>query len=388
VPQSEKGVLEQRGIVLFVDKDAKDDPFLKSINPRDTVKSKFVGLDLTANVELSDKETLSIIIDPTTGDKLTVKGNSTLTLDIDPTGNIQLSGRYEITEGSYDLSFYKLVKRKFSIIKGSTITWSGDPLLATMDITASHEVETTPLDLIISQVPITDQQQANMYKQRLPFLVHLNIRGDLLTPDISFELDMPIDSRNAMGGSIYAKIKDVNTRESDLNKQVFALLILRRFVSDNPFESEAGSSVAATARRSVSKLLTEQLNRLSENVKGIELSFDVKSYEDYTSGEAQGQTAVQLGVSKSLLDDRLIVKVSGNVDIEGNATNQNSFTDYIGDLALEYKLTEDGRFRITGFRNNNYDIISGELIETGAGLIYIKDYNTLRELFKANAKKK
>ena len=133
--------------------------------------------------------------------------------------------------------------------------------------------------------------------------------------------------------------------------------------------------------------MTEQLNRLSENIKGIELSFDVKSYEDYSSGEAQGQTEVQLGVSKSLLDDRLIVKVSGNVDIEGNATNQNSFTDYIGDLALEYKLTEDGRFRITGFRNNNYDIISGELIETGAGLIYIKDYNTLRELFKANAKR-
>ncbi|HEX6892856.1 MAG TPA: translocation/assembly module TamB domain-containing protein, partial [Chryseolinea sp.] len=136
------------------------------------------------------------------------------------------------------------------------------------------------------------------------------------------------------------------------------------------------------------KLLTEQLNRLSENIKGIELSFDVKSYEDYTTGEAQGQTEVQLGVSKSLLDDRLVVKVSGNVDIEGNATNQNSFTDYIGDLALEYKLTEDGRFRITGFRNNNYDIISGELIETGAGLIYIKDYNALRELFKANAKTK
>jgi translocation and assembly module TamB len=387
VPQSEKGVLEQKGIVLFVDRDAKDDPFLASINPRDTVKSKFIGLDLTANIELNDKETLSIIIDPITGDKLTVKGNSTLTLDIDPTGDMQLSGRYEITEGSYALSFYKLVKRNFSIKKGSTITWSGDPLLATMDIAASYAVETSPLELVINQLPITDQQQINMYKQRLPFLVFLNIRGDLLTPDISFELDMPVDSRDAMAGSIYAKIKDINTRESDLNKQVFALLILRRFVSENPFETEGGSDVAATARRSVSKLLTEQLNRLSENIKGIELSFDVKSYEDYSSGEAQGQTEVQLGVSKSLLDDRLVVKVSGNVDIEGNATNQNSFTDYIGDLALEYKLTEDGRFRITGFRNNNYDIISGELIETGAGLIYIKDYNTLRELFKANAKR-
>jgi hypothetical protein len=53
---------------------------------------------------------------------------------------------------------------------------------------------------------------------------------------------------------------------------------------------------------------------------------------------------------------------------------------------LEYKLTEDGRFRITGFRKSNFDMINGELIETGVGLIYIKDYDTLRELFKANAK--
>lgn len=387
VPQSEKGVLEQKGIVVFVDRDAKKDPFLAGINTSDTVKSTFTGLDLTANIELDDEETLSIIIDPVTGDKLSVKGNSTLTLNIDPTGDIQLSGRYEITEGSYDLTFYKLVKRNFAIEKGSTIVWAGNPLEATMDIKASFTVETSPLELVSNQQTVTSAQM-NTYKQRLPFIVYLKIKGDLLAPEISFELDMPIEKRNAFEGSVYAKIKDINTRESDLNKQVFALLILRRFISDNPFDSQSGGDVESTARRSVSKLLSEQLNRLSENVKGIELSFDVKSYDDYSTGEAQAQTEVQLGVSKSLLDDKLIVKVSGNVDIEGNTGNQNSFADYIGDLALEYKLTEDGRFRITGFRNSNYDIISGELIETGAGLIYIKDYNTLRELFKANAKSK
>jgi translocation and assembly module TamB len=164
-------------------------------------------------------------------------------------------------------------------------------------------------------------------------------------------------------------------------------LILKRFISDNPFESEGGGSgVASTARNSVSKILTDQLNRLSENIKGVQLSFDVKSYEDYSSGRAEGQTELQLGVSKTLLNDRLVVKVAGNLDVEGSTSNQNGFADYIGDLALEYKLTEDGRLRITGFRNSNYDMIDGELIETGAGFIYIKDYDAFRELFKANAK--
>lgn len=388
IPQSEKGVLEQKGIVRWVDKDAAKDPFLKDVQESDTTTARFTGIDLTANIQLDDKEQLSIVIDPLTGDKLSVKGNSTLTLDINPSGDMQLAGRYEITEGTYDFTFYRLVKRNFKIDKGSTITWSGDPLEAILDIRASYAVDTSPIELMTGQSSGMSQADLNSWKQRLPFLVYLHIDGELMTPEISFELDMPEEKRNALAGQPYARIKDINTRESDVNKQVFALLILKRFISDNVFDNQAGSSTEATARRSVSKLLSEQLNKMSENVKGVELTFDVRSDEDYSSGEAQGQTAVQLGVSKSLLNDRLIVKVSGNVDIEGEKSNQNSFTDYIGDLALEYKLTEDGRFRITGFRNSNYDIISGELIETGAGLIYIKDYNTLRELFKANAKNK
>ncbi|MBT1690835.1 translocation/assembly module TamB domain-containing protein [Dawidia soli] len=387
VPQSEKGVLEQQGIVEFVDRDAEKDPFLNSLNLKDTVKSSFKGIDLTANIELEDSETFSIVIDPVTGDKLSVKGNSTLTLDISPSGDMQLSGRYEVTEGTYNLSFYKLVKREFKIEKGSYIMWSGDIMGADLNLRAIYEVETSPIDLVAAQLT-TGSQQDLRYRQRLPFLVYLNIKGDLMTPDISFELDMPQEEQDALGGEIYARIKDINTRESDLNKQVFALLVLKRFISENPFETQGGSDVSASARRSVSKLLTEQLNRLSDNVKGVELTVDLKSYEDYSSGQAQGQTQLQLGLSKTLFDERLVVKVSGNVDVEGETSNQNSVADYIGDLALEYKLTPDGRLRVTGFRNSNYDMIDGELIETGAGFIYIKDYDVLRELFKSNATEK
>src|SRR5690606_25158205 len=200
-------------------------------------------------------------------------------------------------------------------------------------------------------------------------------------------LDMPPDDRGAFNGLVYARLQDINTRESDLNKQVFALLILKRFISDDPFESQGGGGLQSTARGSGSQVLADQLNRLSQNVKGVELSFDIKSYEDYSGGTAEGQTELGLGVSKSLFNDRLVVKLSGNVDLEGRNSNRQA-TDYMGDLALEYKVTRDGRLRITGFRNSNYDMIDGELIETGAGLIYIKDYNALRELFRANASKK
>lgn len=389
VPQSEASVLQTEGIVKFVDKTFEGDPFMARINREaaDTVKSTFRGMDLTARIELSDKEDFTIIIDPVTGDQLTIRGNTTLTLKIDPTGDIQLAGRYEIAEGTYNLSFYKFVKREFSIESGSTITWNGDPMNANMDIRAIYNVETAPIELFSNQLTGADPSEVNQYKQRLPFLVYLNITGELLQPEIAFELEMPMDQRNAFGGNVYARLQDINTRESDLNKQVFALLILKRFIADNPFENQGAEGLGSTARRSVSKILSEQLNRLSENIKGVELSFDIKSYEDYSTGQAEGQTELQLGVSKTLFNDRLVVKLSGNIDIEGQNTSREA-TDYIGDLALEYKITPDGRFRITGFRNSNYDMIDGELIETGAGLIYVKDYNSLSELFKANAQTK
>lgn len=389
VPQTEAAALQSEGIVKFVDRTFENDPFMKRIENEvgDTLKSVFTGIDLTARLALSGEETFSVVIDPVTGDQLTIRGNANLTLKIDPTGDMNLTGRYEINEGTYNFTFYKFVKREFEIEKGSSIVWMGDPLNAEMDIRAIFNIETAPIDLLSNQLTGADQNQLNTYRQRLPFLVYLGMSGELMKPEIGFEIDMPPDQRGAFNGLVYARLQDINTRESDLNKQVFALLILRRFISDDPFTSQVGGGLESTARRSVSKVLSDQLNRLSQNIKGIELSFDIKSYEDYSGGAAEGQTELELGVSKSLLNDRLVVKLSGNVDIEGRNSNRQA-TDYIGDLALEYKLTPDGRIRITGFRNSNYDMIDGELIETGAGLIYIKDYNALSELFKANAAKK
>ncbi len=84
-----------------------------------------------------------------------------------------LTGRYEINEGTYDFSFYKIIKRKFSIEKGSTILWSGEPTDAMLNLRAIYEVEASPIELVANQA--VDEEELNRYKQRLPFLVYLQI---------------------------------------------------------------------------------------------------------------------------------------------------------------------------------------------------------------------
>jgi translocation and assembly module TamB len=69
--------------------------------------------------------------------------------------------------------------------------------------------------------------------------------------------------------------------------------------------------------------------------------------------------------------------------VEGDRARQNSASDITGDVTVEYKLTEDGRFRMKGFRHNQYEgAIEGQLIETGAGIVFVRDFNSWKRLFK------
>lgn len=377
IPESEYNATSTENTVRFVSKKEDDDVEKTTVIANDSIN--FQGIDLTATIEIDKQAKFKVIIDPVTEDQLSVQGNANLNLKVDRNGEIKLNGRYILEDGSYDFSFYKLVKRKFKLEKGSSIVWSGDPFDAELDIKAYNLVEASPLNLMTSQGG-TSGIDVNQFKQRLPFLVYININGELMQPDIRFELDMPEDKQGAIGGTVYAKIRDINSRESDLNKQAFALLTLQSFIADDPLQGDGGYDLEDRARSSVNRLLSDQLNRLTDDIKAVNLNLDLQSYDDYSSGAETSTTVLELGLSKSLFDDKLEVKVAGNINLEG--AQQEGLSDYVGDLALEYKITDDGRLRITGFRRSDFDVISGEVIETGAGIIYVRDYNSFKELFK------
>jgi len=223
----------------------------------------------------------------------------------------------------------------------------------------------------------------NAYKQRYPFLVYLKLRGEILKPEISFEIQLKPEDKGILNGAVNAKLIMLNEDPSALNKQVFALLVLNRFIQENPLQTET-NGVSIAARATVSKFLTAQLNQLSSKlVPGVELNFDVQSYEDYQSGQAEGRTQVNIGVKKQLFNERLSVQVGGIVDVEGQKAKQNSASDITSDVTLEYKITKDGRFSLKGYRHNQYEgAIEGQLVETGVGLQYVRDFDKWKYFFK------
>lgn len=386
IPDNNPAVINQEGVVEFIDMDMPPNNGRDAIAVDSIGKSAIRGMDIAGDIIIDKEAQITVVVDPQNGDALTVMGEAELSLQIDPSGKTSLTGRYEISDGGYSLTVGGLAKREFKIRQGSAITWTGAPTEANVDLTAIYTANTSPMDLIADYVGEADQSTRTMYRQKMPFYVYLKMTGELLKPNIAFELDMPENERNAFNGVVYTRIQQVNANESDLNKQVFALLALNRFISDNPFQSLAGgASVNAIARQSVSRLLTQQLNNLAANlIQGVDVNFELNSGEDYSTGTEQNKTDLNIAISKRLLNDRLIVTVGNNFTLEGSTTNNQSPAQIASNVDIQYLLSRDGRYRIRAYRRNqNEGVIEGEIIETGVGFTMVVDYNRFKDVFRS-----
>ena len=261
VPQDDPVTVEREGIVKFVnvsDSTVLDSIMTVNISRQDTAEKGMTGLELTAEIDIDPSTDATIILDERTGEALHIKGGGALSYAMDRSGNMTLSGRYNVTGGGYDLNFYEVVQREFELVPGGSVTWSGDPLNARIDLTAQYTIRTSPAPLLTGGSTGSQQGQIS---RRIPFEVQINLDGVLLEPEISFGLEMEEQERQALGGAVYGRLRQLNQSPNELNKQVFALLVLGSFISDDP---SAGSSniAASTARSSVSDILTQQINQL------------------------------------------------------------------------------------------------------------------------------
>lgn len=296
-------------------------------------------------------------------------------------------GNYILDEGSYQISF-NFLQRKFDIQRGSTITWTGEPTTAQLDVTAVYIANTAPLDLVGDQISAPTPAIRNTYLQKLPFEVRLSLTGELLQPIIDFDIVLPQDRNYGVSNDIVtavdARLDQIRQDEGEINKQVFALLLLGRFVGENPFKSSGDAFSASTyARQSVSKLLTEQLNNLAGGlVGGVDINFDLASSDDYTTGDRRARTDLNIGLSKQLLNDRLRVSVGSNFQLEGPQNSNQRSNNLASNISVEYQLSKDGRYLLRFYRQNEYQgIVDGYIIETGLSFILAVDYNTFNQIF-------
>lgn len=381
IPEEELIIQERDGVVIFVNKENPDAILTRNAEDESV---NIAGYDINAVISVNDGAILNIVLDEETGDNLQVQGEGDLNFNIYPNGRTTLTGRYEMSDGYYEMSLYGLVSRRFDIIEGSTITWAGDMFDATLDVKAVYEVETSATSLMAAQTSGADAGIQGRFRQEFPFLVYLNVEGELMQPTISFNLDMPESEQGAIGGQVYGRIQQLNNQEQELNKQVFSLLVLNRFFPEGTSDGSGGGT-ATIARDNLNEALSDQLNLFSEKLlgdTGVELDFGVDSFTDYQGASPTERTQLEISAQKSLLNDRLVVQVGSDVDIQGSSPVPGETTPLIGNVSIAYLLTEDGRYRLQFFRRNEFEnVIDGQLIVSGIALIFTQEFNEFRELW-------
>ena len=376
VPESEYRQFDDDGLVEWVIfNQESEDEIMRRDKSDDLPPAVLTVIDLAGTVNIDPETKLRIVIDPIAGDYLEIEGGGKLDVSYDKAGRINLSGTYSVTGGAYLMTFYNVVKRKFLIEEGSRITWNGDPMSADLDLTAIYPTRASAIGLMSGANP---NAAGDGLRRMLDWEVLMNIKGELEMPSIDFDLRLARASRG--NTAIESRLAQLRDNESELNKQVFGLMLFNSFIPDGG-GTGGGNMVGNQARSSASQLLTQQLNNLSDKlVGGVELTFDLQSYE--SSGMSETDLSVDL--SKTMFNDRVVVRVGSTVALEQNdpAAAQNA-GQLMTNFVVEYKLTEDGRYRLKAFRKTDVeDILVGLLTRTGAGFVFRRTFDRRDEIFR------
>ena len=381
VPETELQIKERDGVVIFVNKE-NPDAILTQTEEESYVIS---GYDIYSRVTVDEGATFNVILNPETGDKFQVQGEGDLIFNMYPNGRTALTGIYEINDGSYEVSLYNLVKREFDIADGSRVSWAGDPFDAQLDVRAIYRVETSASSLMAPTTSAIGDSNTGSYRRKYPFLVYLNVDGDLMSPKISFGLDMPEAQKGAGGGNVYGRVQQLNNQEQELNKQVFSLLVLNRFFPGSGSDGSSGGTLSV-ARDNLNSALSDQLNMLSSRIlgeSGVQLNFDVDSYTDYQGESPQERTQLGINAQKAFMEDRLIVEVGSEVDVQGGNQPGQETSPLIGNVSISYLLDESGIWRIKGFSRSQYEnVIDGQLVVSGIALIFTREFNKFKNIFE------
>ena len=357
------------------------------------------GLSIKINAELNEKATLNLIIDKQTGDIIKAQGNGILEISIPRNGNLSLFGGYEVTSGEYRLNLIPLYNlsifgAKFLIKKGGTLIWNGDPINAQVNIDAEFRgVNTSPYNFISEYIPEGDLKVQAEASRPTPVDLTLNLRGDLLKPDITFKIDFPQISPE-LKTYVDSKLRALEQDPNELYKQAASLISFGSFIPKDNFNL---SAVTATAYNTLSDLISNQLTQIlspmltaavadGKVLTGVDLNLNYNFYEANTTQGAGIQNRIGsellIGPSLKFFNDRLIVNTGVKSGEQGR--NQNYVA---GEADLQYYLSADKRYILRIYQNNDA-VLEGRRIKSGVGISFRRSMDSFAELFQRNKKKR
>lgn len=356
IPLSGSGELSSSDFITFVKKDT-------SVDLANNYKVKLGGLLLNFELEVTPEAEVQLIFDQKVGDIIRSRGNGNITLEINTKGDFKMFGDYIVESGDYLFTLKNIINKKFDLEKGGVIKWSGVPYKADINLNTVYKARA-------SLKPFFPHDSSSTMKKRYPVDLKLLMTGNLLTPEINFNIGLP-----TVDASTRQTVLNYINSDAEMNRQIFSLLILNSFVTPYAIAGNSGGpTVGSVAGSNTSELLS---NQFSNMLSKISSDFDVGV--NYRPGDEISKDELELALSTQLFNDKL--SIDGNVG--RNTPNSQNANNFVGDVNIDYKLTDDGKFRVKAFNRANdiNQVYSSGTYTRGVGVFYREEFNTLGELF-------
>jgi hypothetical protein len=385
IPIEGTAVVDKKDFIKFVS--FNDSTFRQSLNTTITNKIDLTGISMDFNLAVTPDAYCEIIFDIKAGDIIRGRGFGDLQLQLNTNGEFNMFGPFEFTEGWYNFTLYDIFNKDFVINRGSRINWYGDPYAGVLDIAASYN-QNASLGPILSDRTLSEHPQM---RRKYPVQVLLNLDGPMLTPDLNFDIvakDLPqsiivegepAPVRLAFEFQAFKNKMD----EQELYRQVFSLIVLRRFSPPESFNT------AGSLANSVSELLSNQLSNWASQVdENLEIDVDLSTFDD----EAFNTFQLRLSYTTPNGRWRFTRDAQTFYGSQNGTTNpdqqQNTLASLAGDWTVEYLLTADGMFRVKMYNRTNINPILNTIgaqnsVTTGASVTHMQSFNELKDLWRA-----
>lgn len=321
------------------------------------------AMDINLALDVRPNAMCQLVIDPTVGDIIKGRGEGALNMHINPTQNVfEMYGDYTIKEGSYLFTLQNIINKKFIIEEGSTISWTGEPVDALLNIDAVYKVKASLQPLLAGSV------SANTSTRAVPVdcIIHLSDR--LTKPTVTFDVVVP-----SADPDVQAVVANALSTPESRSQQFLYLLVANSFISEAA--SNSSSNIGATASAATGfELLSNQLsNWLSADDYNIVIRYRPKT--EVTSDE------VDFGFSTELINNRLLLEVEGNYMVDSSMAVNPNASNLMGEAYLTWIIDRAGNLRLKGFTHtiDRFDENQG-LQETGIGIYYKQSFNNLKDL--------
>ena len=316
------------------------------------------GMGVRLLVDATPSANVQLEINRSTGDVLSASGDGQISITAGAGKEFNIKGDYVVQSGNYNFTLVGgMLSKDFKIEPGGTISMNGDIMDSRLDLIAKYRTKASLSTLVADTSSVGPRRNVEC---------GIGLTGRLSNPELSFRVDIP-DLDPATTSQVEAAL---NSEEKRM-KQVLSLLISGSFVP----EQQGGIANSSTVLYSnVTEMMSNQFNKI---LKQLEIPLDFGFNYQPTS---DGRNIFDVAVSTQLFNNR--VTINGNIGNRKNTTS--NATDIIGDIDVQIKLNKAGKLLLNVFSHSTdqYSNYLDQAQRNGAGIVYMEDFDTFRELVR------